>query len=90
MLGSQVLFHQPITLAMLEGIIPREQLQHLINAYSIPRIAHEIGVSPWTVHGRMIEYGLYIRDTFSDITYCELDGFIADIHHEFQCVETDK
>ena len=65
-------------------IIPREQLQHLIEAYlSVPHIAHEIGVSPWTVHRRRTEYGLYIRDTFSDITYSELGGFISDIHQEF-------
>ena len=42
-----------------------------------------ICVSPRTVHRRMTEYGLYICDTFSDITDHELDRFISDIHHEF-------
>ena len=42
-----------------------------------------IGDCPRSVRKRMTEYGLYIRDTFSDITDRELDGFISDIHHEF-------
>ena len=54
-------------------IIPREQLQHLIEAYL--SVSH--------IDRRRTEYGLYIRDTFSDITYSELGGFISDIHQEF-------
>ena len=65
-------------------IIPREQLCHLIEArFTVPQIANLIGVSVRTIHRRMSEYALSIQATYSDLTDCELDEIVSDIHQEF-------
>ena len=42
-----------------------------------------IGVSTRTVHRRLSEYGLSIRDTFSNLTDRELDEVVSSVHQEF-------
>ena len=49
-------------------VIPCSVLQHLLEIHlTVPKISKLLGVSVSTVRRRMAEYGLSVRDTYSDI-----------------------
>lgn len=57
----------------------KEQLLFLLeNNFRVGEIAHIFGVSKRTVHRRMSEYGLSVRQTYSDITDEDLRQIISD------------
>ena len=60
------------------------QLQYLINClFSVPQIAHLLGVSVSTIRRRMSEYNLTIAGTYTNITDAELDAVIGEAQREF-------
>ena len=64
--------------------IPEQQLQYLIEcSFTVPEIAKLFGVSVRTIRRRMTEYGLKIRDNYTDITDEDLRREIADFHIHF-------
>jgi hypothetical protein len=64
--------------------IPEELLQYFIECrFSVPEIARMLGVSVRTIRRRMTEYGLKIRDNYTDITDEDLRKEIADFHVHF-------
>ena len=64
--------------------IPQEQIRLLIELrLTVPQIADVIGVSVRTIHRRMVEYGLSIQSTYSEMTDQEIDNVISDIQKEF-------
>lgn len=64
--------------------IPFEQLQYLIeNLFSVPMIADMLGVSIRTVRRRMDDYGLTIRDQYTNLSDMELDELIQGFQRRF-------
>lgn len=64
--------------------IPRCQLEYLLEKrFTVPCIGQIIGVSVRTVRRRMSEYGLNVRDMYSQITDQQLDGIVREIQNEF-------
>lgn len=64
--------------------IPYEQLLYLIeNKFSVPTIADMLGVSVRTIHRRMNDYGLSIRDQYSSLSDQQLDEIVRMIQQQF-------
>ena len=64
--------------------LSRQQLESLIEAkFSVPQIAHMLGVSISTVRRRMDMFNLAIRATYADIGNDDLDRVIREISSEF-------
>ena len=64
--------------------ISSSQLEFLIQTgFSVPQIAHLLGVSVSTVRRRMTNYNLSIRSTYCTLDDIELDSLIADIQQQF-------
>lgn len=58
-------------------VIPCSVLQHLLEIHlTVPKISKLLGLSVSTVRRRMAEYGLSVRDTYSDIGDEELHRLI--------------
>ena len=65
-------------------VISETQLAFLVeNRFSVPQIADMIGVSVRTVHRRMSDFGLSIREQYSLMSDTELDRIIESIQREF-------
>ena len=65
-------------------IVPREQLEFLIERrFRVSEISTLLGVSTRTVERRMVEYGLSIRQNYSEITNDDLDNVIRSIIVDF-------
>ncbi|KAI7808213.1 hypothetical protein IRJ41_025651 [Triplophysa rosa] len=61
-------------------VIEREKLKHLLDTHlPVSCIARCLGVSTRTIHRRMKEYDLSVRETYSTITDTELDNVISAI-----------
>ena len=64
-------------------IIRREQLEFLVeNQFSVPQMASMLGVSTKTVERQLSDYGISIRDTYTDMTNEELQSVVASIQNE--------
>ena len=65
-------------------IIPIEQLKFLIDSqFTVPQMANIIGVSVRTIHRRLSDYGISVRDKYTTLTNAELDEYISRLHSEF-------
>ena len=65
-------------------VVTREQLESLIEAnFTVPRIAHMLGVSVSTLRRRMDLYNLSIRATYALISDQELDDCVREISRMF-------
>lgn len=65
-------------------VIPCETLQLLVeHNFTVPQMAHMLGVSPSTIHRRMTLYGLSIGATYSSLNDQELDDIVAGISHNY-------
>lgn len=61
-----------------------DQLLYLIeNKFSVPTISDMLGVSVRTIHRRMSEYGLSIRDHYSCVSDQQLDELVHMIQQQF-------
>ena len=61
-------------------VVAQEQLEFLIEGhFSVPEISKLLGVSTRTVERRMSEYGLNIRQSYSQINDSDLDGVLNGI-----------
>lgn len=64
--------------------ISYEQLLYLIeNRFSVPKIADMLGVSVRTIHRRMNDYGLSIRDQYSCLSDQQLDEIVCAIQQQY-------
>ena len=64
--------------------IRKEQIEHLLCLhFTCPKIASLLGVSLRTVRRRMTEYGLSVSGLYSEISNCELDRLVSEIHSSF-------
>ena len=64
--------------------ISSSQLEFFIQTgFSVPQIAHLLGVSVSTVRRRMTDYNLTIHSTYCTLDDIELDSLIADIQQQF-------
>ena len=64
--------------------LPRGQLLYFIeHGFTCSRISSMLGVSQSTLRRRMSEYGLSIRNTYSDISENELRDLIRQAHDSF-------
>lgn len=64
--------------------IPKESLEGLLEMqFSIPTIAHMVGVSVRTIRNRMSQYELSVKDFYSAIGDDDLDQVIIAILHNF-------
>ena len=64
--------------------LPRDQLQYLIeNGFTTSRICAMLCISLSTLRRRMSEYGIRVRDTYSDICDTALKDLIMEAHLSF-------
>ena len=64
--------------------VPREQLEFLIErGFSIPDIAHILGISVRTIERRLLQFGLSATQAFTSIDNQSLDHTIQDIVRNF-------
>ena len=64
--------------------VPKEQLEFLIErGFSIPDIAHILGISVRTTERRLLEFGLFATQAFTSIDNQSLDHTIQDIVRYF-------
>lgn len=65
-------------------VITREQLESLIETnFTVPQMAHMLGVSVSTIRRRMDLYNLSIRAMYATISDEELDHLVQVIHRQF-------
>uniref|UniRef100_A0A1X7USS9 Integrase catalytic domain-containing protein n=1 Tax=Amphimedon queenslandica TaxID=400682 RepID=A0A1X7USS9_AMPQE len=64
--------------------LPRDQLQYLIeNGFTTSRICSMLCISLSTLRRRMSEYGIRVRDTYSDISDTALKDLVMEAHLSF-------
>lgn len=62
-------------------VISKDSVSKLITlGLPVACIARLLGVSKFTIHRRMVEWGLSVKATYSNITDAELDSLVATIH----------
>lgn len=60
-------------------LISQEQLQYLLeHRFTVPEMSAFYGVSVRTIRRRMTHYGLFVRQTYSDINDDELQKLVSD------------
>ena len=58
--------------------IPKEQLEYFIdNGFTVQMMSNMVGVSLGTIQRRLDEYGLCIRETYSNISDTELNNIVT-------------
>lgn len=64
--------------------VPWHQLEYLLKAgFSVPQIAHLIGVSISTVRRHMTCYDLSVRSMYTPLSDEQLDSLISDAQRQF-------
>lgn len=62
-------------------VISKDSVSQLITlGLPVACIARLLGVSKFTIHKRMVEWGSSVKATYSNITDAELDSLVATIH----------
>lgn len=62
-------------------VISKDSVSQLITlGLPVACITRLLGVSKFTIHRRMVEWGLSVKATYSNITDAELDSLVATIH----------
>ena len=67
-----------------EIYIPEDQLRHLIESnFTVPQIAKMLDVSVRTIRRRMNQYGMSIRQRYTDTSDNDLRSEMAEFHVQF-------